>query len=429
MMSQEADNIELRSQEIQDILGKIPHWIIRVGIGIIFTVILMLFIGSNFFKYPTKIAAPIIIMSQNSPVHLKAKVDGKIAQLFVSDNQYVNKSQILAVIESNANYENVILLKTILDSVQGHINNLDTSFIVKLQDDLKLGNIQPYYSEFAKSCKEDINFRTLNYHHLKIESLKKQLQLTREKINASERQMDILEEELESVSHLCSKDSSLFYQNIIELPELIKSKDAYLSKMYSYEELKSSVLRDKIELNKLSQDSLDFTVQWQNEKSRLKINLRLSYKQLKGQIDSWMDTNLLISPIEGKISFTIIDLLYQDIKVGDVVFIIAKGKLCPIIGKLELPISKSGKVKIGQAVNIKLDNYPYMKYGILKGKIKSIASIPIEENYMVIVNIPQELVTNYGKSLKFSYSLKGTAEIITETPSILQKLLQPLKSI
>ena len=40
------------SEEVQDILGHIPHWIIRWGISVLFGTFFMVLVGSYFFKYP-----------------------------------------------------------------------------------------------------------------------------------------------------------------------------------------------------------------------------------------------------------------------------------------------------------------------------------------------------------------------------------------
>lgn len=57
----EIKQIEIRSNDVQEILGIIPHWIIRFGISLIFSVIILLLIGSWFFKYPEVISLPINI--------------------------------------------------------------------------------------------------------------------------------------------------------------------------------------------------------------------------------------------------------------------------------------------------------------------------------------------------------------------------------
>jgi hypothetical protein len=49
---EESKNLELRSEPVTEILGSPPKSIIRWGITVMFLIIIMLFVGSWFFKYP-----------------------------------------------------------------------------------------------------------------------------------------------------------------------------------------------------------------------------------------------------------------------------------------------------------------------------------------------------------------------------------------
>jgi HlyD family secretion protein len=100
-----------------------------------------------------------------------------------------------------------------------------------------------------------------------------------------------------------------------------------------------------------------------------------------------------------------------------------------IIGKLLLPIAGSGKVKVGQKVNIKFSNYPHMEYGMVSGIIKSISSVPSDNAYLVEVSLPNGLLTNYKKTLAFNQNMQGNAEIITEDIRVLERVFQPLKAL
>jgi HlyD family secretion protein len=52
---------ELRSEEVQEVMGAIPVWILRWGITILFLVVLVLVIGSCFFKYPDVIVSEMTL--------------------------------------------------------------------------------------------------------------------------------------------------------------------------------------------------------------------------------------------------------------------------------------------------------------------------------------------------------------------------------
>ena len=51
------EKIEPKSEQVSEILGKPPKWLIRWGISVIFIIIAGLFVGSYFFKYPEVLTA------------------------------------------------------------------------------------------------------------------------------------------------------------------------------------------------------------------------------------------------------------------------------------------------------------------------------------------------------------------------------------
>ena len=66
-MAQTVENIELRSESVQEILNRPPRWIIRWGISIFFIIITVLVLGSYLFKYPDVISADITLTKEKSP--------------------------------------------------------------------------------------------------------------------------------------------------------------------------------------------------------------------------------------------------------------------------------------------------------------------------------------------------------------------------
>lgn len=61
-MSQEENQkpkVELRSEEVNDILGQIPHWILRWGMIMLLIALALILLGSWWFKYPDIVPADI----------------------------------------------------------------------------------------------------------------------------------------------------------------------------------------------------------------------------------------------------------------------------------------------------------------------------------------------------------------------------------
>ena len=100
-----------------------------------------------------------------------------------------------------------------------------------------------------------------------------------------------------------------------------------------------------------------------------------------------------------------------------------------IIGRLDLGLRGSGKVEVNQKVNVKLDNYPFMEYGMVQGKIKSISLVTDNNAYSVLLDFHKGLTTNYDREINFSQDMQGTAEIITNEESLLERIVNPVKSV
>ncbi len=101
-----------------------------------------------------------------------------------------------------------------------------------------------------------------------------------------------------------------------------------------------------------------------------------------------------------------------------------------IIGRMLLPVRGAGKVKTGQRVNIRLENFPYMEFGQLEGNISKIAEVPDKKSfYYIEVQFPDGMVTSYGKTIPFSQNIRGQAEVITKNIRLLYRIIQPVRSL
>jgi HlyD family secretion protein len=75
-----------------------------------------------------------------------------------------------------------------------------------------------------------------------------------------------------------------------------------------------------------------------------------------------------------------------------------------------------------------------MEFGMVRVQIKNISLVPVavennQKAYMLEVEFPNSLVTNYGKTLVFSQEMTGSAEIITEDLRLLDKFLNPIRAV
>ena len=99
------------------------------------------------------------------------------------------------------------------------------------------------------------------------------------------------------------------------------------------------------------------------------------------------------------------------------------------MGKAQLPVERSGKVKVGQRVIIRFSNYPDEEFGTVEGRVASVSLVPAENNYMVEIDFPNGLQTNYGYTLPVLQEMPATAEIVTDDLRLIERFIQPVKKI
>ena len=143
---------------------------------------------------------------------------------------------------------------------------------------------------------------------------------------------------------------------------------------------------------------------------------------------------MLVSPIDGVVTLTKYWQKNQNVNAGEVLITVVPNEETKIVGKILLPPQGAGKVKEGQMVNVKFDNFPYMEFGMVRVQIKNISLVPVsvennQKAYMLEVVFPDKLKTNYGKALTFSQEMTGSAEIITDDLRLLDKFLNPIRAV
>lgn len=429
----DENNIELRSEEVQEILGAPPRWIIRWGITIILIVVMVLLIGSYFYKYPDLIKARITVLSENPPVSVVAKATGKLDHLFVTDQQTVAAGQLLGVIENPARYEDVYSLWKQLDSV-GHYFNSPAQFVAfRFSQDYQLGQIHPYYASFASQTETYITFLKYNTYEQRVQSLRKQVADQQRYLYQQTNQARILDDKLQLSRRQLARDSGLFRKKAISEIDLEKSNAEFLGHELNHRTAIANLSNTQMQINQLQQQVSEQQVQRAEQENKLLSALKEKYENLVNQLSAWEQTFVLKTPIAGKVTFTNIWSANQYVTAGDAVFSVVPDAEQRIIGRIVMPLAGSGKVETGQRVNIKLDNYPHLEYGMLEGRIVSMSLVPVTSAeggyYTAEVDLQNGLTTNYHINLAFSQEMQGSAEIITKDRRLIERLVEPLVSV
>ncbi len=427
-MPQSTQDIEIRSEEVQEILTKVPNWMIRYGNSLILVLILMLLLMSWFIKYPDVISSQVMVTTSLPPEKIYANSTGPFEIFLTTEGQEVKKNEILAVIENSASYKDVLLLKSIVDTIK--MNNEDFTFPVKKLPPLILGDIVTSYSQFENDYLE----YTLNKNltPFKSETFANRMSVieARGRLQILLSQQDLSKKELEYKRIDLDRSRKMFEQGVISAKEKDQKEVDYLQAQRSYQNVRTSISQIRELINNSSKNLEGTSIKKIQSDLRLKSKAIQSFFYLKKAIRDWEKMYALTSSIDGKVSILSFWSENQSVKLGDLIFTIIPNKSESFVGKIKAPMANSGKIKAGQRVQIKLLNYPSDEFGDLNGKVRSISAVPDQEgNYLIDVDLPKQLKTTYGKIISFKQEMQGSADIITEDLRLIERFFYQLKKI
>lgn len=429
MTEEDKKKIELRSEEFQEVLGDVPPWILRWGITILSIIVIVILIGSSIFKYPDIISSTMTLTGTTPPAAIVAKASGKLTELNITDNQVVKAGDYLAVIENSAKTKDVLSLKKYLIVID---KDLDSIHILPPKE-MNLGSVQGLYSSFYITLSDYFQFKQQDYYLKKIDLMGDRIKRNEVYYNNMLRQKTIIEEQLKLTKLQYARDSTLNKKGVLSNEEFEKSQNQYLQGRLSLENMSSTLENMQIQIAQMYEDLLDTENQYIEKKNTLKIQIKTLVAQLLTEIQTWEMNNVLIAPVNGKVTFTNYWVANQNITVGDEIFNIVPTDKGETIGKAILPIARSGKVKIGQKVNIRFENFPDNEFGIVRGTVQNISLVPSKgkdgNNYIVEIRLPEGLLTTYNKELPYLPEMVAQADIVTEDISLLERFFMPIRKV
>ncbi len=422
-----AKGLELHSEPVQEIMGRPPGWLVRSGIAVIVTVVALLLLGSHFVKYPEILTADITINANNLPAQVKARSSGRIDTVFVEDGMPVGEGSPLALIENAADYGDVVLLKNQLAAAKR-----DSAW--HIGQDLHLGSIQESYLGFVQAANDYQFFLEKDYAGILIASNKEQIKVMEENQQNQQERLHISTEQLAIAHDKFRIDSILYSEKGIAKVAFQESQKSYMQQQMSHQSLLSEADNLRLSLLQTGQAVTELEQGRAEQKHGYYMRLRVARDQLEAQITQWEKNYLLVSPTNGVVAITKYWQKNQNITAGETMMTVVPDGASSYFGKLYLSQRGAGKVKEGQKVDIKLDDYPHMEFGIIQVTLSSISMLPYHDEakgnvYVLEVNLPDSLVTQYGTHIPYRPEMTGVAEIITDDMSVMDRLINPIKAV
>ncbi|MEF9476556.1 hypothetical protein OWR28_01230 [Chryseobacterium sp. 1B4] len=219
------DSIELRSESVQDILTQPPHWMIRWGNSVIFIILVMVLIMSWFIKYPEFVPAPITVTSKEPPEKLQARINSKIEKILIKDHQEVRKNDVLMVLQSTANYQDILKLRELIGSTAP---DQVFSFPVGETSGFRLGELQGDFNQFLKALQDEKMFTKLQPYAPENLAASQNLSEYKNRIATLQQQRNLEMVKYELTKKNYQRSQSLHDQGVIATMELENEKVKFL---------------------------------------------------------------------------------------------------------------------------------------------------------------------------------------------------------
>lgn len=427
-MAAKNKDVDIRSDEVQDIMSHIPNMLIRYGMSGIFIVLVVVLFLSWLIRYPEIITGKITITTSVEPTKLVSKSSGSILQLAVVDGQNVPAGSVLAEIESpvspgSVSYmrQYILRLENALHLRSGELPLPDTTSVI-------FGDVQPTVnmmiqelSAYNMNLKFQINAAETATLSQKIENQKKLIAI-HQNIAA------INQKELDNARLKYEADKKLAGNAFLSKTELMRSESELRAKELQVEQLRQTAVESSMVLSTLE---LQYNQSRFNNEAKSRMNLdaiHSAIETIRSYIFSWQQRYRITALQSGTVSFLRRIQQGQFLKGGEELFAITQPNTT-YLGIATVPSSGFGKIAIGQQVHILLQSYPYYEYGLLEGTVERIAAFPNSNEYRVEITLPNGMTTTQNKALKFTPEMAGDAEIVTADKRVIERVFESLLKV
>ena len=436
-MPERGDNYY--SEPVQEIMGSIPSWITRWGVTVIAGIFALIIIGCCIIRYPQTLTSAITLTSENPPSDLASRYDGLLDTVCVVNGQKVSGGDLIALLSTPADYGDIMAVRAILDSLSSRERDALSGAVSSpdLYENYRLGDLQSSWSELVRSCRAYMNWSEIDQSGHQKRLVEEQIGKNREYYGDLLVQKAVLEQDMRYELAGLERDSLLMVRGAVSRAEYETSLKNWISKKGSLASFEATLTSTQLSILQLRQQLTELEIQRQNEETEHLRGIMQQASQMKAQVAQWLEQYAVISPADGTVSLQKVWSRGQHVMVGDVIASVVPDNGDRVIGRLQVPSSGFGKVEEGQTVNVRLNGFPYMEFGVLKGVVESIPAVPqtvttAEGNsivYTVEVSFPDSLVTTYGKELPMVQQMDGTAEIITRDRRLIGQFIDPVLSL
>ena len=428
-MEKSKDDENIKSEEVQAIVDRMPtRWAKYVSLmtGILISLIV---ISGFIISYPDTVDGQISVTASIAPIRIVANTSGRLI-LLKENKSKILSGEVIAYIESGANYKDVLIIDSLLKQYTPGIDNISrfpASFI--------LGDLASAFNSFVIANNEFERIKNTDIYNTMRMIINRQIKADKNVISNMNKELAMKKQIIFGSAEQLIVDENLLDISAITEDEYEGKLQSHLSKEESFMNLRSSLLTKQSDINKNNLEIQRITQEEKDMIEKALSDLISTTNSLASMIRLWKEKNLQTATLDGELEYQGFWRNNSFVSSGQELFTIIPEEN-DIVGEVIIPSIGAGKVEIGQNVNVKINKFPYDEYGFLKGKVESISRISnkIEtregtgEVYQVVISFPDGFKSNYGINLALDFESKGTAEIVIKSKRLVDRLFDNLKA-
>ncbi|MGF7040212.1 hypothetical protein [Mucilaginibacter lappiensis] len=395
-------NITSHNEKVDEVITRVPSWILRWGILTIFTTLVAIYLLLNSIKTPESINVNLKLTNGSAPVIINAKSSGTLSLSPLLESRMVRKGQLLALITSGADERQISYLDSLLNRLT---KDSSTIKLPEFRDGLLS------IKDVGELAKPLALFKTLfiKYHILLDGHNETELNCY----------SNILEA-LQEINRTLDERNRLLVsiQLAAKYAETIKPTINKRTKALENQKLETERLSENLTVIRTKLDTLRHLARLSSPEDRL----WQSFTALNKAVASYKTKYIITATYNGKVSY--LQPNHYSVSIGKPLFVLTPSKVAKLQAEGIVTKKRALKIIPKQEVLLKVTGYKFQEIGYLKAQIAAIASLN-GEKVLVTVDIPIKDLPVKSKKIANSLTagMQLSAEIVIGNKSLIDRFL------
>lgn len=371
-----------------------------------------------------------VIIPSSEAKHLKSPVSSVISTVHFQKGKYIQEGDKLITFDMSRERGEMSIIENNIESCQKNLQMLSRITDIDYNKLLKTNFVK--FEKINNEIEEKVAIGKLIKLRDTVNQIEGNIELIRSSINENQTKKKQYETEKNYLNTVLVKNNKILKSGAlseVEMSEIKKNFDsAVLSVEYEQNKIESLLKNIKVKENLITHEidlyNLEINTQVYNEKLRLndlKIQRNILNDRLKHEY--------VFSNFTGYIDDIEKGLNYGFIEAGDDFAKIVPSNESLLLDVL-IPVRDSGFISKGDKAVIKLDSYPYTRYGVIYGKVKHIFTdskvIDGESYFSIYIELLSKNINIDHKAFELKTGLTASVDILNGKRRIIYYFIEPI---